>query len=91
MKIGDIVTYIQPAGEKPYNGHRDHPAMVTAVWGNGPNASVNLKVFFDCGPVEDRTSISPHGNYGGYVVPEPEASRVMAVSRAATDGAERSR
>jgi hypothetical protein len=75
MKIGDIITYIQPKDETPYNGHRDHPAMVTAVWGD---ECVNLKVFFDCGPVEDRTSVEPHGHYGGFFVPEPVVNTCSA-------------
>jgi len=51
--IGQIVVFVQPEHEQPFNGHREHPAVVTAVWAAD---CVNLKVLFDCGPVEDRTS-----------------------------------
>jgi len=51
--IGRIVVYTQPETEQPFNGHRDHPAIVTHVWSD---TCVNLKVFFDCGPTDDRTS-----------------------------------
>jgi hypothetical protein len=60
--VGMTVVYHQNRSEKivqergGYNGHRDHPAIVTGVHGDG--SCVNLKVLFDCGPVEDRTSVS---------------------------------
>lgn len=72
-EIGQIVKYIQPAGEKPYNGHRDHPAIITAVWSE---TCVNLKVLFDCGPVEDRTSVcldTPENPNCYWRWPEPAA------------------
>jgi hypothetical protein len=52
--------YPETDAEKSYsqnspgtNGHREHPAIVTAVWGEG---CVNLHVFFDAVPSEIRTS-----------------------------------
>lgn len=54
MYIGQSVVYIQGEHETLYNGHNNHPAIITQVW--SPTC-VNLKVFFDCGPVEDRTSV----------------------------------
>jgi len=60
-RIGDTVVYFQPTKDhegnpvKKSNGHRDHPAIVTAVWSDG---CVNLKVFFDCSPVADETSVN---------------------------------
>ena len=61
-QVGDIVVYIQSSNEKPYNGHRDHPAIVTCSWSTD---CLNLKVFFDCGPVEDKTSVNRFSNLHG--------------------------
>ena len=52
--IGRVVHYTQPEDEKHFNGIAVHPAVITRVWSE---TCVNLKVFFDCGPVEDRTSV----------------------------------
>lgn len=57
-KIGDTVIFFQDTpklGDEWHNGHRDHLAIVTAVW--GPDC-VNLKVLFDQGPIEDKSSVS---------------------------------
>lgn len=51
--IGRIVNYTQPSHELPHNGTRTHPAMITAVFSD---ICVNLKVFFDLGSVENRSS-----------------------------------
>ena len=61
-QIGDTVVYIQPSHEKPHNGHRDHPALVTYAWSAD---CLNLKVFFDCGPIEDRTSVNRYSTLHG--------------------------
>ncbi len=52
--IGMAVVYNQPQVEEGFNGHRDHAAVITDVHSD---TLVNLKVFFDCGPVDDRTSV----------------------------------
>ena len=52
--LGRVVIYTQLKGENLHNGHADHPAIITRVW--SPEC-VNLKVLFDCGPVEDQTSV----------------------------------
>jgi len=56
--MGRTVIYRQPSRERPYNGCREHPAIIN-VWADGEVPAVNLTVFFDCGPVECRTSV-PH-------------------------------
>ncbi len=55
MKIGDIVTFVGASDADEYNYTREHPAIVTRV---NSDTMVNLKVFFDCGPVEDRSSVA---------------------------------
>lgn len=62
--IGRIVHYTQPGHEPSHNGSRTHPAIITAVHSA---TCVNLKVFFDFGPVEDRSSVSPRGALSGEV------------------------
>ncbi len=60
--IGRIVTYFVgdwEAKDRDWapngpNGHRDHPAVITAVWSDD---CVNLQVLFDAHPVEVRTSM----------------------------------
>lgn len=54
--------YPNSDGEKEFaqqspgtNGHREHPAIITAVWSEG---CVNLHVFFDAASSEIRTSAS---------------------------------
>ena len=55
--VGRIVHY-RGFPEEAVNGQDWHPAIVTRVWGGiGPLPLVNLKVLFDNGPVENRTSI----------------------------------
>lgn len=51
--IGRVLVFTQQEHETPHSGHRDHPCIITHVW---TDDCVNVKVFFDCGPVEDRTS-----------------------------------
>lgn len=58
-KVGQIVIYRQPKKERKYGRH--HPAIVTRVWSD---EDVNLKVFIDCGPIEDRASVV-HGKGPG--------------------------
>lgn len=55
--IGRIVVYHQQ--------NEDHPAIITHVWSDD---CVNLKVFFDCGPIEDL--ISCHLSTGYWSWPE---------------------
>ena len=61
--IGRIVIYYEGDGEQPNgygekgrgtNGHRDHPAIINAVWSD---TCVNLTVFFDAKAPEIRTSV----------------------------------
>lgn len=60
--IGRIVTYFVGDGEiaeNKYlpdgpNGHREHPAIITAVWSDD---CVNLRVFFDAGEIGVRNSM----------------------------------
>lgn len=61
--IGRVVTYIVGDHEakdtlgwwpRGPNGHRDHPAIITAVWSD---TCVNLQVLFDANPIEVRTSV----------------------------------
>lgn len=70
--MGMNVIYHQAVGEREFNHHPNHAAVITEVHSDG---LVNLKVFFDCGPVEDRTSVhllgsgptdNPHGPPGAY-------------------------
>lgn len=56
--IGRIVHYYEGdheagSGGRGTNGHRDHAAIITAVWGDN---CVNLTVFFDAKAPEPRTS-----------------------------------
>jgi hypothetical protein len=61
-RLGATVVYHQPPGEKSLgNGAKEHPAIITRVW--GPDC-VNIKVFPDCGEIVDRTSI-PRAFYSG--------------------------
>ena len=54
VKQGDIVIF----GRKTANGHDEHPAIVTQVWGEDRvDPTVNLKVFYDCAPTSDETSV----------------------------------
>jgi hypothetical protein len=53
-KLGQTVIYRQPQDDRAMNGHKDHPAIVTCVH---PGDMVNVKVFFDGGNCEDRTSV----------------------------------
>lgn len=53
-KLGQTVIFRQPQDDRAMNGHKDHPAIVTCVH---TDDMVNLKVFFDCGNCEDRTSV----------------------------------
>lgn len=53
-KLGQNVIYRQGVEDNLFNGHHDHPAVVTCVHSD---EMVNLKVFFDCGNCEDRTSV----------------------------------
>lgn len=45
--VSRIVIYRQPSYEAPHNGAREHPAIVTRVWGSGDRPCVNLTVFPD--------------------------------------------
>lgn len=54
-RIGQMVVYHQHPSETSLgNGAREHPAVITRVW--GPD-TVNLKVLPDCGSVVDQTSV----------------------------------
>ena len=59
--IGRTVIYRQGDNEKPVNGTRRHPAVITSVLSD---TSVNLQVFFDAGPVSAVTSV-PHESVAG--------------------------
>lgn len=61
--VGQTAVYHQPIAEMFYNNHDDHPAIITTV--HAPDL-VNLKVFFDCGPVQDRTSVHRGEADGGW-------------------------
>lgn len=65
MKVGESCVYHGSGENDLYNNTITHPAIVTRVHSD---TMVNLKVFFDCGPVEDRTSVaaqhSPHRGIG---------------------------
>lgn len=56
MRIGRIVVFLA-AEDHEHNGTREHPAVVTRVWGGGPTPIVNLKVLPDCGEPFDATSV----------------------------------
>ncbi len=58
---GRIVLYTQPSFEKPVNGTRTHPAIVTRVWND---FSVNLHVFLDGRMSEPRTSVEAKEKVG---------------------------
>ena len=63
MKIGTVVVFL--AGEDHvHNGTREHPAIVTRVWGDKPPRCVNLKVFPDCGEPFDATSVRHYKDTG---------------------------
>lgn len=55
--------YRQPANDLPANGTREHPAIITRVWGmpNEETPTVNLHVCFDASSGESRTSV-PHSS-----------------------------
>lgn len=57
-KIGEVCTFIASDKSDEHNCHADHPCIVTRAWSDH---CVNVKVFFDCGPVEDRASV-PYRN-----------------------------
>ncbi len=53
-KVGQIVIYRCANDEIKYNNSQAHPAIVTC---RHSDQIINLKVFFDCGPCEMRTSV----------------------------------
>lgn len=57
--IARIVIFTQAANEAPYNGSREHPAIVNHAWGNDETPRLNLTVFPDCAATQSRTSV-PH-------------------------------
>ena len=57
--IGRIVIYRQPEAEAPVNGVREHPAVITRVWGDGEAPAINCTVFFDARAPEPRISVLP--------------------------------
>lgn len=71
---GRTVVYVQPADELPVNGTREHPAIITRVWGD---TGVNLQVLFDAGDVAPRTSVrmidAARPDAGGWKWPERTA------------------
>jgi hypothetical protein len=56
MRVGTIVVFLA-GSDHVHNGSREHPAVVTRVWGEGPTPLVNLKVLPDCGEPFDATSV----------------------------------
>lgn len=56
MTVGRIVVFLA-GDDHVHNGTREHPAIVTRVWGPGPLPTVNLKVLPDCGEPFDATSV----------------------------------
>ena len=53
-KLGQTVIYRTGKDENKPNNSSVHPAIITCVH---TDQMVNLKVFFDCGGCEDRTSV----------------------------------
>lgn len=56
MKVGTVVVFLA-GDDHVHNGTKEHPAIVTRVWGDGDRPTVNLKVLPDCGEVFDATSV----------------------------------
>lgn len=66
MRVGTVAVFLG-AADQAHNGTREHPALVTRVWGPGPTPTVNLKVLPDCGEPFDATSV-PHWKTCGWPV-----------------------
>jgi len=58
--VGDMLVYMQSPNEPQQGGHADHPCVVMRVW--SPDC-VNVKVFFEGKPAEDRTSQTFSGRH----------------------------
>lgn len=82
--FGDTVIYVSPASGTQYNGHREHPALVTQVWSE---SCLNLKVLFDCGPMLDATSQLPWdgGENSGWCESHEEYRKIVAEAAEAVD------
>ena len=63
LRVGTVVVYLAGPDQES-NGTREHPAIVTRVWGSGPRPTVNLKVFPDCGEPFDATSMQHWTSFG---------------------------
>lgn len=66
-QIGDTVWYFPPkedAAARSNNNKGVIPATITRVWGSDCTCAVNLKIFPDHGPVQDRGSVGSM-----YVIP----------------------
>ncbi len=92
VRVGDIVIYRQSLHEEPYNGTREHPAIVTRVWGR----CVNLTVMHDgmFGGVKPVTSVDRAMTHPGADAMAawrtrdeawPEVAESASVDAAATD------
>lgn len=76
--IGRIVIYTQPELETPYNGVRQHPAIITRVWSN---TCVNLRVFADgmfTPIIVTSAEMTPMMNGGGWSWPERAETKELA-------------
>lgn len=56
MRVGTVVVFMA-GNDHTHNGTREHPAIVTRVWGDGARPTVNMKVLPDCGEPFDATSV----------------------------------
>jgi hypothetical protein len=75
--IGESVIFVpNPGDEVAKSNHNDDgvAAVVTRIWSYG---CVNVKIFPDCGPVQDRTSVVHQSlNTAGYHFRYPNEDRI---------------